>query len=166
MRFLAYIFIFLLPVFVQGKEWDIITIRNLYYRASTSKEDAEKFKTVLEAIHTPDECIKGYIAVCYMIEAKHIHNPSSKLNYFDKGRNLLDNAIKNNPDNIELKFLRICVQANTPFFLGYNKQIETDKAFILSKYSSISDLDLKKRIKEFINQSSICTPQEKNIYLK
>jgi hypothetical protein len=153
----------MLPFCVQGEEWDIITIRNLYYKASASKEDSEKFKMLLQSISNPDQCIKGYIAASYMIDAKHAYNPATKLSYFNNGKNMLDDAIKNAPAHIELRFLRISIQTNAPSFLEYNKQIEMDKNFILSMYASQKDSDLKKRIREFMNASDICTEQEKKL---
>jgi len=164
MRLIHYILFLLLPLLAKAEEWDMVTIRNLYYKASSSKEDAEKLKAALESIPAPNECIKGYIGATYMVEAKHVYNPSTKLSYFNNGKNLLDNAIKKEPGNIELKFIRICIQTNAPSFLGYNKHIETDKAFIISTYAVQTDVDLKKRIKEFMIQSGICTEQEKKSF--
>lgn len=164
MRLLTYLMLLLLPACVQAGDWNMIAIRNLYDKASTSREDAEKLKAALESIHSPDECIKGYIAASRMIEAKHVYNPSTKLSYFNHGKSLLDNAIRNAPGNIELKFLRICIQSNAPSFLGYNTHIATDKASILSAYPLLTDLDLKKRIKEFMIQSGISTEQEKKLF--
>lgn len=161
MRFLKYILVILIPFYAVADEWNMITIRDLYSKASTSKADSEKLKTTLEAIKTPNECIKGYIAVSNMIEANYVYSPYTKLSYFNKGKALLDQAIKNDNQNIELRYLRLCVQTNAPSFLGYNKQIETDKAFIILKYSALTDLDLKKRIREYMIQSSICTELEK-----
>lgn len=161
MRFLKYILVILIPFYAVADEWNMITIRDLYAKASTSKTDSEKLKTTLEAIKTPNECIKGYIAVSNMIEANYVYSPYTKLSYFNKGKALLDQAIKNDNQNIELRYLRLCVQTNAPSFLGYNKQIETDKAFIILKYSALTDLDLKKRIREYMIQSSICTELEK-----
>jgi len=164
MRLIQYILFLLLPFWTRAEEWNMIAIRNLYYKASASKEDAEKLKALLESIFTPNECIKGYIAASYMIEAMHVYNPSTKLSYFMNGKNLLDNAIKNEPGNIELKFLRICIQTNAPSFLGYNKHIDSDKAFIIATYSVQTDPDLKKRIKEFMTQSGLCSEEEKKAF--
>ena len=164
MRLFNYILLFLLPICVQGGEWNMIAIRDLYYKASASKEAAETFKSVVESIQAPNECIKGYIAAANMIEAKHLFNPATKLSCFNKGKTLLDNAIKNEPNNIELRFLRLGIQTNAPSFLGYSGQIQTDKSLILLQYVSQTDLDLKKRIKEFMMQSSICTEQEKKTF--
>ena len=164
MNLLKYIVCFLFPLFANGEGWNMITIRDLYYKAASSKDDSEKFKAALNAIPNPNTSIKGYIAVSYMIEAKHLFNPSSKLSAFSKGKNLLENAIKTEPDNLELRFLRIGIQVNTPSFLGYNNQIEADKKIILAKYALCTDADLKKRIRDFMIQSGICTEQEKLVF--
>lgn len=164
MTLLRYIVLLLLPVFAQAEEWNMITIRNLYSKAAESKDDADNFKTALNAIQNPNTCIKGYIAASYMIDAKHLYNPYNKLSSFNKGKALLESALISEPDNTELRFLRICVQVNTPSFLGYNSQIDADKKIILAKYASLTDADLKKRIRDFMIQSGLCTEQEKLIF--
>ena len=45
---------------------------------------------------------------------------------------MLKNVIvKNNFNNIEIRFLRYCVQNKTPRFLGYNDNLELDYQFII-----------------------------------
>lgn len=161
---LRYIVLLLLPLAARGEEWNMVAIRDLYYRAAASKADSDKFKAALDAIQHPDACIKGYIAVSYMIEAKHLYNPSSKLSAFNNGKNMLENAIKNDPENLELRFLRIGVQANTPAFLGYSNQIEADKKIIRAKYALHPDADLKRRIRDLMLTSGICTEEEKQSF--
>lgn len=164
MRLLKYILLLLIPILLQAEEWNMITIRNLYVKASESKENAEKFKSAVEGIQNPNQCIKGYIAAANMIEAKYAFSPYTKLSLFNKGKGLLETAIKNDPNHIELRFLRLGIQTNAPSFLGYSSQIQTDKSFILSKYVLQTDLDLKNRIKSFMLQPGICTEQEKKTF--
>lgn len=163
MVLLRYIPLLLLPLLAAGAEWNMVTIRNLYYQAAASKADSDKFKAALNAIPNPNTSIKGYIAVSHMIEAKHLFNPSSKLSAFNNGKTQLENMIKSDPENLELRFLRIGVQTNTPSFLGYSSQIQTDKKIILSKYATHTDADLKRRIREFMLTSGICTEEEKQL---
>jgi len=164
MKNLLYIFLFITPAFIQANEWDMVTIRELYTKATTSKADAEKFHSLIEAIKLPNASIKGYHAASYMIQANYHFNPSTKLSYFNKGKEQLDYAIQSESQNTELRFLRFCIQTNAPSFLGYNKQIVLDKTAIIQAYPLLTDLDLKKRIKEFMLQTTYCTNSEKKIF--
>ena len=98
---------------------DLLKVRDLYYRASANKEDAEIFHEYL--IAKPEittDLLSGYKGISYMIKANYSWNPYNKLSFFNKGKDLLDNAIGKDPSNVELRFLRYCVQANAPGFFG------------------------------------------------
>lgn len=164
MKRLLYLFLLISPACIQANEWNMIAIRELYTKAATSKADAEKFHTFIEAIKVPNASIKGYHAASYMLQANHHFNPGTKLSYFNKGKEKLDQAIQSEPQNTELRFVRFCIQTNAPFFLGYNKHIEQDKAIIIQAYPLLSDIDLKKRIKDFMLQTTYCTNSEKYIF--
>lgn len=164
MKRLLYLFLLIVPIYIQANEWNMVTVRDLYTKAATSKTDAEKFHTFIETIKSPNACIKGYHAASFMIQANYHLNPHTKLSYFNKGKEQLDLAIQSEPQNTELRFLRFCIQTNAPSFLGYNEQIEYDKAVIIQAYSFLADVDLKKRIKEFMLQTSYCTSNEKKIF--
>ncbi len=152
------------PVFLKAGD-DLIKIRQLYYKASTNKTDAETFYNTLQATSVIDKVlIEGYKGMAFMIKANFAFNPYYKLNYFIKGKGLLDNAIDSDPKNIELRFLRFCVQTNAPIFLGYSGKIVDDKKEIRSGYTSLEDKDLKARIKEFMQSSKYCAKEEKAFF--
>lgn len=141
---------------------DLLRTRELYYKASAHKDDAEKFSDFLAA--SPDvekTLLSGYQGLSYMLSANYSWNPYNKLSFFTKGKDLLNEAIKKDPANMELRFLRFCVQTNAPGFLGYSDMIHQDKAIILAGYSTSKDSDLKYRIKNYLLSSKYCTPEDK-----
>lgn len=91
---------------------------------------------------------QAFYAMGTMLLAKHTGNPIRQFSYFKKGKTTLDSAAKADPKNVEIRFLRYLTQSNAPAFLGYNKDIQHDKAFILSEYKNSSDQDLVRRIKQ------------------
>lgn len=146
---------------------DIIELRNLYYRASANRSDAEKFEKATSAAKGIDKALlQGYSGMAWMIKANHAFNPYNKLAYFFKGRDLLDAAITADPKNVELRFLRFCVQTNAPGFLAYSGMIKTDKEIILQNYGLVTDSDLKKRIGEYLLCSKYCSGPEKDALRK
>jgi hypothetical protein len=48
----------------------------------------------------------------------------------------LSEAIKKEPKNLEIRFMRYICQEKTPSFLGYKENLEEDKKFILSEYKT------------------------------
>lgn len=90
---------------------------------------------------------EAFFAVGNFFMAKHAVNPLSKYSYFNKGKKALENALKKDPNNLEIRFMRYISQEQTPAFLGYNKDLKNDKNFILAEYKKSKDEDLIKRIK-------------------
>lgn len=90
---------------------------------------------------------EAFYAVGNFFMAKHAVNPWNKLSYFNKGKKALDNAVNKDPNNLEIRFMRYISQEQTPAFLGYNKDLKSDKTFILAEYKKSKDEDLNKRIK-------------------
>ena len=89
-----------------------------------------------------------------MLMAKHVINPFSKLSYFKKGKLMLENAIKADYTNVELRFLRYTIQTNVPGFLNYTSEKNLDRTFIAQSLPKLKDQDLKKIISEFLLKHS------------
>lgn len=143
---------------------DLRRARELYYKASANKSDAELFNDFLHS--SPDvekTLLSGYRGMSYMIMANYTWNPYNKLSFFNKGKALLDEAIRKDPANMELRFLRFGVQTNAPGFLGYSGMIAEDKAVIINGYPQSKDGDLKNRIKNYLINSKYCSASDKAV---
>ncbi|MBA3680083.1 MAG: hypothetical protein H0W73_02685 [Bacteroidetes bacterium] len=159
--------ILIVPLFINAKDTDIIKLRDLYYKASTNRAQAEVFFNTISSFSAIDKSlIEGYKGMSFMIKANFDFNPYYKLSYFVKGKGFLDDAITGDPENIELRFLRFCVQTNAPGFLGYSGKITEDKIVIKKYYPTLEDVDLKKRIKDYMINSKSCSKEEKLIFSK
>src|SRR6476661_6833414 len=111
---------------------DLISLRELFYKASVSKKYSEEFARATQyAPGISNTTLSGYSGMSWLIKAHHAINPYNKLSYFFEGKALLEIAIKSDPANIELRFLRFSVQTNAPPFLGYSNSIGADKNVIL-----------------------------------
>ncbi|HAV54046.1 MAG TPA: hypothetical protein DCX41_03820, partial [Aequorivita sp.] len=78
-----------------------------------------------------------------------------------EGVALIESAVSADASNVEIRYIRLSVQENSPKFLGYHKNIEEDKEFILKNYGSISSAELKETIKDFVMKSENFEQQEK-----
>jgi len=74
---------------------------------------------------------QGYLAVAYMMKSNHASMPWNKLKYFYKGKKLLEKAIKEEPNRVELRYFRYEIQIKIPKGLHYNNMNE-DKQILLS----------------------------------
>ena len=128
----------------------MLEVRKAYYLAVDNEESLKAFEAILINFNNPDNTILGYIGMSFMLKAKYAWLPNNKWEYFNKGKKFLESAISKDPNNIELKFMRFCIQNNTPTFLRYNKDLEKDKSQIFKSFSSIVDDDLKFRISNYM----------------
>lgn len=89
---------------------------------------------------------QGYTGAATMLMARHTLNPMAKLNYFEKGKTLLEDAIQRDPQNIELRFLRFCIQSNIPALLAYHHNKPEDYSHICNALSKLHDNNLRQMI--------------------
>jgi len=66
-----------------------------------------------------------------MMLITYYYNPFKKLEIFNDKSKYLNLIVKNNINNLEIRFLRYCLQKKSPSFLGYNKELDLDYKFIL-----------------------------------
>ena len=134
---------------------DLMKVRKYYYLAIESEEKFKEFENILLKYSNPDNTILGYIGMSFMLKAKYAWLPNNKMEYFTKGKNFLESAISNDPNNVELKFMRFCVQNDTPRFLSYKMNLEKDKNFLIKTFSSMKDKDLKQKIFSYMLEKEI-----------
>src|SRR5690554_4220546 len=121
-------------------------IRTLYEQAAVEKTACEKLIASLNMDVETNPLLFGYKGSATMMMAQHVSNSFNKLSHFHKGKNMLENAINADRENMELRFLRFAAQTNAPAMLGYRGDIEEDKKLILDGLSASNDLALKKLI--------------------
>ena len=144
---------------------EVITFRDMLHQSFYSSDVAEQYYSKTKHINNSSPAVlKGYKAMAEFIMCKHTYNPFSKLIYFNRGKKELDAAIKTEPENVELLFLRFATQCNAPSFLGYNSNIASDKTrlfnFVVGEASKY-DIDLRIKIATFLSKSKHCNTAEK-----
>lgn len=148
-------FITALFIFFQS---GIENLRDSYARANSSNPNTEAFINLADKTSGSDPVIQGYKAAAKIMEAKIAKEKRKAL--VKTGATNLESIIKNNPNNIELRVIRMSVQENIPKIVGYRGSLKDDKAFILTHYSK-QNMSLKSYIKRFAAQSKTMTEAEK-----
>ncbi|MGC6471213.1 MAG: hypothetical protein ACON4E_08115 [Flavobacteriales bacterium] len=122
-------------------------LRELFVTAHTEEETCIKLFKLTENTDLKENSLAyAYHAVSNMLLANYALNPFKKWHYFKVGKEMLENVIIQNPKNIEIRFLRYCIQMNSPVFLAYQSDLETDKKIISS-----SIYNQPKHLQSFIN---------------
>ena len=146
------------------QESQIIGIRNAYYASTKNYKAAKDFANHINRLnHSIDPVLIGYKGMAEFVFSYHSYNPYRKLEHFNKGKKLLEQAIQMDTKSIELLFLRFSVQTNCPFFLNYSDNIPGDKKALITYLinSQFPDQDLKNRVKNYLLQSNFLNKNEK-----
>ncbi len=85
--------------------------------------------------------VKGYVVSLQMKQAKHKFFPWKKLAVFNEGKKKLEKLIKENPNNTDLRYLRLVIQENIPAILNYKSSINMDKEFLSEKLKEVDSSD-------------------------
>lgn len=143
---------------------DVSEVRNLYKQAVLSESAARSLFDNLTAVSKDDDkVLVSYKGALTAITAKYEKEIKRKKELFKNGVSLIEYAIEEDPDNIEIRFVRLSVQQNIPKFLKYKMNIEEDKTFILERLNGLDNKDLKAYIQEYILYSKNFTDEEKNV---
>lgn len=126
---------------------ELTLLRTSFDKAVMSEKGAKLFLSTVNpstsAIH------KGYHAAVTMMMAQYAFSPFKKIDLYNRGKEQLEQCIKENPDEVELRFIRYMIQTNSPAFLKYNTSLSKDKQFIEQSLPTLLDTDLKKRMETY-----------------
>jgi hypothetical protein len=148
MKLLIYIACMLL---VAGNDTSLTELRSLYMEAGSSKTSCKKLVDICNAnTSLPNNLLLGYKGSATMMMAKHVFSPVTKLSKFSEGKTILEQAVALDTSSVEVRLLRYAVQVNAPSFLGYNKSINADKAYLLKSYRNISDNALRQMMQNIL----------------
>ncbi len=146
-------FVFLLIAFI-GNAQDLKQIRSQYPLANTSEEITSKLEDqLLKLAETNQPALFAYQGAVKTLKAHFSKRKAEKKEYFKEGVSLIESAMAADPGNIEIHYIRLSVQENAPKYLGYHKDIESDREFILKNYAQTTSPELKSVIKKFISKS-------------
>lgn len=110
-------------------------IRYSYLNARNA-DGIKNFLTLSEKLNLYVPAEKAYRGVALAMYADIADGVYAKLDYFNRGKDLLEASILEQPQNAEIRFLRLTVQAEAPFMLGYSSSIEQDVDLVYNAFSS------------------------------
>jgi len=122
-----------LVLLCNGQTNHLNKIRNSYLSASDSEEKIQSLLKLCDNYNYKNNIpiIIAYKTVAEMMLIRYCYNPFKKLEIFNDKSKFLDFIVKNNINNLEIRFLRYCLQKESPSFLGYNTELDLDYKFIL-----------------------------------
>lgn len=162
MKIATFMFLLLFTTKIYSAEPELAEVKRLFEASVNSKASSDQLLKILSDIGPSSTplliCYKG---AAEMMRCRYGFNPINKFKRFKKGKNLIEAAVKKEPDNIEIRFLRFAIQTNIPAFLNYNEDITKDKKYLLNNVKTIKDKKLKEGMLKYLLTSDHCTAGEK-----
>lgn len=106
-------------------------LRRHYELAAADKTAGEKFYKLLADYQDKDALVLGYKAASEAIRARDA-SMFNKLTYVQDAARTFEQAVRLDPQNPEIRFLRFSVESNLPAFLGLSKHVDEDKEMLLN----------------------------------
>jgi len=140
---------------------DLASIRKMYPNVTKSESNAKEFSAKLAAVsNTDNNILVAYKAASILLDSKLEKKLKDKIDRFKEGAKLLESTIKSDPNNIEIRMIRLSIQENVPGITGYKKNIKEDKKYLTEHYSA-QNTTLKEYLKDFILQSKSFSEKER-----
>ncbi|HLP13967.1 MAG TPA: hypothetical protein VK177_18690 [Flavobacteriales bacterium] len=153
--FLAFIIPFLLRP-APGLE----RLRDGYFNAAANKESLPVLLKSVEKSSSKDHIYYCYRSAYYSLEANFTSSITKKLKYFNLCKDDIAKSFSIK-DSFDARFIRFCIQSESPSFLGYNQNVEDDKKYILQHLKSESPGTYKTNVKAYLNKCNVLTEKEK-----
>ncbi len=161
-----FFFAFLLwgGIVVANEQLDLRQLRQRYYAAVQSASVTDKLYIELKKQAKPSPVVLAYVGSLEALKAKHAFNPYNKIQYLKAADQTMRQAVKADPENVEIRFLRYSYQYYVPEFLGYSADKSEDVAVIVAQLSAGNyrkqDKELVKNMLAFLQETKAVPTSE------
>lgn len=166
-RFVFFLMMFIASLPMATAQVNLSQARSSYLGMKVDKCNALKLSRQFDNSQSSDALLRAYWGASLAAAPECLSNPLEKIKYFRKGKNLLDESVKQSPNHIEIRFLRFATQTKAPSFLGYDNNLQEDKNLILKNIalfaSTPSNKEMSGYIASFMMDSGNLSPAEKTI---
>ena len=133
--------------------------RQLFFRFDEDKCLSEAlFESIAAANTVNDPVLLAYKGMARATSAACSFNPYTKYSRFQEGKQWIEQAVAAQPNDIEIRFLRLSVQVNAPHFLGYSGQLTEDRALIVTGLANepalLTDDEFTLKLLKFVAQTA------------
>lgn len=160
-----YIFFFFIlsSSFLYSQTVTIESLRKEYYKLNTDSAACAKLYFKISKTNTTDNLISGYKGAITAAMANHVKSKQEKIQLFNSGKKMLEQSIAADTGNVELRFLRFTIQSNCPKALGYHRQLEPDKKYIVTHFSSVKNTSVRAKMEDYLLNSPLLSADEKKM---
>ncbi|MDP5172792.1 MAG: hypothetical protein NWR72_21315 [Bacteroidia bacterium] len=108
-------------------------LRTRYQEAVQEEGAAKSLHDQLEPhSHLESGIHQAYRASAFALLGRYAWNPAKKLGFVEDANRVFRKAVRLDPQNPEIRFLRFAIQHHLPSFLNQSNELEEDKAVMLA----------------------------------
>lgn len=111
---------------------EIKSLRDDYVLALKDVDLVEEVYERFLKVEEPSAKILAYRGALEAIMTKTTWNFFKKLDYLKKSEKSFAEAVKKDPESVEVRFMRMAVQYEIPSYLGFSNDIPKDRDFIVA----------------------------------
>lgn len=127
-------------------------VRELYSNVTNSKEKQQQFIAYMQKGNFNSAVFQAYKGASLVMTSKTAQRNERK-NLFVQGAEMIENAVAKEPENMEIRMIRLSIQENIPKAFNYNANIQEDVDFIKNKLKTTKDTQLKTYVEHYVKQS-------------
>ncbi len=159
------IFFFIsVTIFISVDGQPLQEARSSFHQAVLNPESSRDFHKTMESSLHNSATLMAYQAVSEALIAQVVWNPFSKLSQVMKYDKIMQDAVMQDDENIEIRFLRLAIEVNLPAFLGMSEHVKEDRDMIVQNMSKVGSMSLEKSYGQyifyFLNDEGLCTEEE------
>ena len=146
-----FVLLVLISTAIVGRSQDLNTLRLLYRDATQSEEQAQDFYAPLADVTKSDKpVLVAYKGAALALLARY-EKLAARGGKVKEAVTWIEQAVSDDPNNVEIRLIRLSVQEHLPKFLKYNGNIEDDQRFIQQALPSINDTGLTTMINGYFD---------------
>ncbi|MCS6796765.1 MAG: hypothetical protein NZ516_12480, partial [Raineya sp.] len=106
-------------------------LRTLYKEASENERKLKEFEQAIQQEKVSEAIRWAYKGALQALKGKYSFLPATKLSFFWEASNYLEKALAQEPENVEIIFLRFTVECGVPSLMNYALHLQEDRKKII-----------------------------------
>lgn len=152
--------LFVLPGMATQVKSESLRFDKAAFYAAMAGNKIEEVDAVLSNLEESTLAEKmAYEGALLMKKAGLAKKAKDKLSLFKSGRIKLEEALKNDGDNIEYHFLRLIIQENAPRIVKYKNNLINDAALLRTSFKKLSPV-VQQAVRGYAKKSKILNPAD------
>lgn len=135
------VFLFSCISFAQAQDISIPELRKNLRDGQENKEIAEKTHQILEKMDSTNPRFNALKASNYGVMCIHHKSPIKRMNYLKQMSAIIDEAVEQAPNDLEIRLIRLSIETQVPKFLGFSKNIKKDRDFVKANFKKANFSD-------------------------